>query len=113
MFQVSSPELDDNLASSGLRNHDASTLLAFSQSPELSDNVTPSLLEPLALWDLTGDTNWSTLVSASEELPPPRCLSYVYCILSNVFKLSPILGAESPLTDELAIINMHLGSLTM
>ncbi|TBU52334.1 hypothetical protein BD310DRAFT_763215, partial [Dichomitus squalens] len=110
MSRVSLPELDDDPASSGLEDHDAPDFPASSQPPEPSEDVAPSLPEPPALWDLTGETDWTTLVPAFEELRPIR-LAYLHCVLANVFEHSPILDAEKRLTDELAIIKMCLGML--
>ncbi|TBU23913.1 hypothetical protein BD311DRAFT_816240 [Dichomitus squalens] len=74
MSRVSSPELDNDLASSGLGNQDVPAPPASSQSPGLSDNIAPSLPEPPALWDLTGDTDWSALSLLVRNYPHPPCL---------------------------------------
>ncbi|TBU28855.1 hypothetical protein BD311DRAFT_838001 [Dichomitus squalens] len=104
--------LDDEpaFAEPGDSSLDAPASPAASPSPEPSHDVAPTLPEPPALCDLTGDANWSTLVPAFEELPAIR-LAYLHCVLANVFEHSPILDAERRLTDELTIINLCLGML--
>ncbi|EJF67325.1 hypothetical protein DICSQDRAFT_46259 [Dichomitus squalens LYAD-421 SS1] len=89
---------------------DVDPALSQPASPGLLGDLAPDLPEPPALWDLTVDYHGSSLVPAFEETPPLR-LAYLHSVLANVFEHSPILDAQRRLNDELAVIQLCLGTL--